>query len=183
MPAVKIDHFGPILSKAEWLHISQRCIQNNITFLMPPTIKNEGEANESGKFLLHDTGGNTLEFKFYLNFTETVKTKKEISVFNVIDVPREMEDEAISIRNTYVDYFKKQTGFVRSQFYRSIHEEPIRKFINVVVWDSIESFNSVVNLGFKNADGKNKDGMNVLGKGFPEPIKISPNQYELIDDI
>lgn len=54
------------------------------------------------------------------------------------------------------------------------------RYINIVVWDSYENFQAVVNAGFENEDGLNDDGMKVLGKGFPEPIKVSPGQYEII---
>jgi len=105
---------------------------------------------------------------------------KELSVINFIEVPKGMEDEAIHVRNVYVDYFRKQTGFVSSTFFSSITEDEWHKYVNIVVWASHEHFKAVVNRGFDNADGKNCDGMNVLGKGFPEPIRVSPSQYEVI---
>lgn len=106
---------------------------------------------------------------------------KAISVINLIEVPKGMDDEAIRVRKVYIDYFQTQQGFVSSTFYRSIVDEEWHKYINIVVWDSYESFQAVVNLGFKNADGINEDGMKVLGKGFPEPIRVLPSQYEVID--
>ena len=72
MPAYKIDHFGPILNKSEWLSIVENCEINGIDFVMSPTVKNKGEKIESGKFLVNDPAGNLLEFKYYLNFKETV---------------------------------------------------------------------------------------------------------------
>ena len=105
---------------------------------------------------------------------------KELSVINFIEVPNGMDDEAIHIRNVYVDYFRKQSGFVSSTFYRSVVEDDWSKYVNIVVWDSLESFENVVNSGFNNEEGENNDGMKVLGKGFPEPIKVLPSQYEII---
>ncbi|MFV1985073.1 MAG: hypothetical protein ACC657_16110 [Thiohalomonadales bacterium] len=54
------------------------------------------------------------------------------------------------------------------------------KYINIVVWDSYDSYKNVVNIGFLNENGLNTDNMKVLGKGFPEPIVVSPSQYEII---
>jgi heme-degrading monooxygenase HmoA len=105
---------------------------------------------------------------------------KELSVINFIEVPNGMDDEAIHIRNVYVDYFRKQSGFVSSTFYRSVVEDDWSKYVNIVVWDSLESFENVVNSGFNNEEGENNDGMKVLGKGFPEPIKVLPSHYEII---
>ncbi|MDN3637354.1 antibiotic biosynthesis monooxygenase [Simiduia curdlanivorans] len=106
----------------------------------------------------------------------------EINVINTIQVPAGMEAEAEQIRAVYVDYFSKQEGFVSSTFYKSIHRETDGsiKYVNTVVWASIQDFERVVNLGFNNTDGENSDGMRVLGKGFPEPIVVSPGQYQII---
>jgi heme-degrading monooxygenase HmoA len=106
----------------------------------------------------------------------------EISVINSIIVPSGMEGEAENIRNEYVNYFKEQEGFVSSTFYRSTSKEDDKstKYVNIVVWASQEHFEKVVNMGFRNTDGVNKDGMKVLGKGFPEPIIVYPGQYAVI---
>lgn len=105
---------------------------------------------------------------------------KEISIINIIEVPIGMEENAIEAREVYVDYFRKQKGFVSSTFYRSVNEGQKEKYINIVVWDSYDSYINVVNIGFSNVDGENSDHMKVLGRGFPEPIVVSPCQYEII---
>lgn len=107
---------------------------------------------------------------------------KQVSVINSIEVPRGFEEQAIEIRDIYIEYFKKQNGFVSSTFYRSINDENTFNFVNIVVWDSYESFQAVVNKGFSNEEGLNKDGMKVLGKGFPYPIKVNPGQYEIFNE-
>lgn len=106
---------------------------------------------------------------------------KTISVINSLEVPEGWEETAINIRNEYVRYFQDKSGFVGSTFYRSINPENKFNFVNIVVWDSKESFDKVVNEGFNNNDGLNTDQMKVLGKGFPEPIKVSPGQFETIE--
>jgi len=72
MPAFKINHFGPILDRKEWLDIIQKCEVHEIDILMPATIKNTGQSDESGKFIIKDPCGNILEFKYYLSFSKTV---------------------------------------------------------------------------------------------------------------
>ena len=105
---------------------------------------------------------------------------KEISVINSIQVPEGHEETAIKVRDAYVEYFKTQKGFVSSTFYKSINPDNTFNFVNIVVWDSYESFQAVVNSGFNNAEGLNDDNMKVLGKGFPTPISVNPGQFETI---
>ncbi len=108
----------------------------------------------------------------------------QISVINTITVPKGMEETAEKVRDEYISYFKQQKGFVSSTFYKSIHREDDGsiKYINAVVWQSYDCFESVVNLGFSNSLGENNDGKKVLGKGFPDPIKVSPGQYAVLSE-
>lgn len=107
---------------------------------------------------------------------------KNISVINTISVPAGMEATAEHIRAVYIDYFRHQDGFVSSTFYKSIcrEEDNSIRYINIVVWASQAHFEKVVNKGFENELGQNEDGYRVLGRGFPEPIRVSPGQYEII---
>jgi len=108
------------------------------------------------------------------------KIKNYVNAINCIEVPEGSEEVALNIRDVYINYFKKKTGFVSSTFYKSIKSDGQFNYINIVVWDSHESFTAVVNEGFDNKEGLNIDNMKVLGKGFPSPIKVSPNQYQII---
>lgn len=106
----------------------------------------------------------------------------EVSVINTITVPPGMEAIAESVRDEYIAYFKGQDGFVGSTFYKSMEREPDGsiKYVNTVVWKSYRHFENVVNQGFSNPKGANSDGYKVLGKGFPEPINVSPGRYVVI---
>ncbi|QCX39045.1 hypothetical protein FF125_11590 [Aureibaculum algae] len=105
---------------------------------------------------------------------------KEISVINSIKVPKGHEETAINVRDIYIKYFKTKPGFVSSTFYKSINSDNSFNFVNIVVWDSYESFQAIVNSGFDNIEGLNDDNMKVLGKGFPHPIMVNPGQFETI---
>ena len=78
MTAFTIDHFGPILSKQRWQELSQRIVDAGIEFVTKPFEKSDENGNGSGKFLIHDPAGNTLEFKYYdkLNDTINIATKE-----------------------------------------------------------------------------------------------------------
>ena len=109
-----------------------------------------------------------------------IHTNKEISVINSIQVPAGYEQTAIEVRNIYIEYFKTKPGFVSATFYKSIHPDTTFNYVNIVVWESYDSFENVVNEGFENVEGLNKDGYKVLGKGFPAPILVNPGQFQII---
>ncbi len=94
-----------------------------------------------------------------------------------------MESEAELVRAEYVEYFRKQAGFVSSTFYKALDREESGsiQYVNIVVWESYQHFEHVVNSGFQNENGENSDGKRVLGKGFPAPITVSPGRYKVID--
>lgn len=105
-----------------------------------------------------------------------------VSVINTLTVPAGMESIAEQVRQDYVDYFRRQPGFVSATFYRALAREPDNalRYVNIVVWASQAHFDAVVNQGFDNAGGENRDGFRVLGKGFPAPITVSPGRFEII---
>lgn len=75
MKAKPIDHFGPILEKKTWQSVAERCKSFDVTFVMQPTVRSEGENDESGKFIILDPARNILEFKYYNSFESTVENK------------------------------------------------------------------------------------------------------------
>lgn len=104
----------------------------------------------------------------------------QVHAINCIEVPAGFEEVAIAVREEYINYFRKQPGFVSSTFYRASSSRDAINFVNIVVWASEEAYNAVVNVGFGDAEGENADGMKVLGKGFPPPIVVHPGLYRVI---
>lgn len=49
----------------------------------------------------------------------------------------------------------------------------------MVVWES-DAYQAVVDDSDRDADRTNKDGMKVLGNGFPDKVIVNPGQYEVI---
>ena len=102
-----------------------------------------------------------------------------LHVINTITVPAGMESVAEETRATYVEYFRRQEGFVSSTFFKAKTREADGsiRYVNTVVWVSQDAFDRVVNKGFSDENGENADGMRVLGKGFLPPIGVSPGQF------
>ncbi len=72
MQSYVIDHFGPVLTKEEWQAIAQRLEAAGVEYVAKPFVRADSSGNESGKYLIEDPSGNTLEFKYYDNFEQTV---------------------------------------------------------------------------------------------------------------
>jgi extradiol dioxygenase family protein len=75
MKAKAIDHFGPVLEKAEWQAVAEKLSSSGVDFQLPPTVKDSDANSESGKYIVKDPAGNLLEFKYYGSFSTTVEGK------------------------------------------------------------------------------------------------------------
>jgi extradiol dioxygenase family protein len=62
---VPVRHFGVILSMPEWRKLASKLRQANISFLIQPDIRFEGQAGEQATFFFCDPSGNALEFKAF----------------------------------------------------------------------------------------------------------------------
>ncbi len=60
---VPVPHFGLVLPMAEWKRLAERLENAGVNFVIPPTIRFEGEPGEQATMFLLDPAGNALEFK------------------------------------------------------------------------------------------------------------------------
>ena len=60
---VPVPHFGVVLPMAEWKALAARLEDAGTKFVIPPTVRFEGEPGEQATMFLHDPAGNALEFK------------------------------------------------------------------------------------------------------------------------
>jgi hypothetical protein len=60
---VPIPHFGLVLPKKEWERLAERLTDADAKFVIPPTVRFEGEPGEQATMFLLDPAGNALEFK------------------------------------------------------------------------------------------------------------------------
>ena len=72
-----IDHFGAVLSKCDWVAMSNTLSSRGIAFKSNPTIREAGTDFESGKFTIKDPASNVLEFKYYESFNATMTDNNE----------------------------------------------------------------------------------------------------------
>jgi len=60
---VPVPHFGIVLDMQRWQEVAARLKQHNISFVIEPYIRFEGQSGEQGAMFLKDPSGNALEFK------------------------------------------------------------------------------------------------------------------------
>ena len=62
---VPVRHFGVILEWGAWHSLSEKLKENNISFIIEPYIRFEGEIDEQATMFFLDPSGNALEFKSF----------------------------------------------------------------------------------------------------------------------
>ena len=60
---VPVPHFGLVLTMEQWKALAGRLESARAEFVIPPTVRFEGEPGEQATMFLLDPAGNALEFK------------------------------------------------------------------------------------------------------------------------
>jgi extradiol dioxygenase family protein len=60
---VPVPHFGIVLTMAEWKALARRLESAGVDFVIPPTVRFEGQPGEQATMFFRDPAGNALEFK------------------------------------------------------------------------------------------------------------------------
>jgi uncharacterized protein len=60
---VPVPHFGVVLPMAEWRALADRLEEAGVEFVIPPTVRFEGQPGEQATMFFRDPAGNALEFK------------------------------------------------------------------------------------------------------------------------
>lgn len=66
--AVPMPHFGLILKMQDWLSVSQQLKAQNMTFIIEPHCRFEGQAGEQWTMFFCDPFGNPIEIKGFKDF-------------------------------------------------------------------------------------------------------------------
>lgn len=64
---VPVPHFGIVLPIAEWKALAERLVEADTAFVIPPTVRFEGQPGEQATMFFLDPAGNALEFKAMSN--------------------------------------------------------------------------------------------------------------------
>jgi hypothetical protein len=67
---VPIPHFGVVLDMKTFKDFSEKLIKKNITFIIEPYIRFEGQTGEQATMFFKDPAGNALEFKAFADMTQ-----------------------------------------------------------------------------------------------------------------
>ena len=60
---VPVPHFGVVLPMADWKALAERLVEAGSEFVIPPTVRFEGQPGEQATMFFLDPAGNALEFK------------------------------------------------------------------------------------------------------------------------
>ena len=67
---VPVPHFGVVLDMDTFHSLSEELRKKNVTFLIEPYIRFEGEVGEQATMFFQDPSGNALEFKAFKNLDQ-----------------------------------------------------------------------------------------------------------------
>jgi uncharacterized protein len=67
---VPLRHLGAILDRSSWRALGERISSHGVEFLIPPTLRYEGQPGEQGTMFIRDPSGNGIEFKTFTNHGE-----------------------------------------------------------------------------------------------------------------
>lgn len=67
---VPIPHFGVVLDMKTFKIFSEKLTQKNVTFIIAPYIRFEGQVGEQATMFFKDPAGNALEFKAFDDLTQ-----------------------------------------------------------------------------------------------------------------
>lgn len=71
---VPVQHFGAILSMDAWEDMARRLRAANISFIIEPYVRFEGEVGEQATMFFLDPSGNALEFKAFQDMSQVFAT-------------------------------------------------------------------------------------------------------------
>jgi extradiol dioxygenase family protein len=60
---VPVPHFGVVLAMDEWKALASRLEHAGVHFVIPPTVRFEGQPGEQATMFFRDPAGNAFEFK------------------------------------------------------------------------------------------------------------------------
>lgn len=71
---VPVPHFGVVLSLDSFWELASKLKKRNISFIIEPYIRFEGEVGEQATMFFKDPAGNALEFKAFKNIDQLFAT-------------------------------------------------------------------------------------------------------------
>jgi extradiol dioxygenase family protein len=67
---VPMPHFGMVLALREWQALAKRLEMAEISFVIPPSVRFQGESGEQWTMFFRDPSGNPIEIKGFLNLKQ-----------------------------------------------------------------------------------------------------------------
>ena len=93
-----------------------------------------------------------------------------ITVINPFEVPQGRENEALSMWETFAEYFRKQPGYISTKLHKAINPDAKFYLVNIAEWESVEAFQAALS----------NPELQDIAKDLPNDIPHYPGLYEVI---
>lgn len=74
---IPVRHFGVVLGQEDWERLERRLGDEQVKFLIKPTIRFKGQAGEQLTLFIQDPSGNVLEFKAFTDPDQLFATTED----------------------------------------------------------------------------------------------------------
>ncbi len=93
-----------------------------------------------------------------------------ITVINPFEVPQGREKDALSMWETFAEYFRKQPGYISTRLHKAINPDAKFHLVNVAEWESAEAFQAALS----------NPELQDIAKELPGDIPSYPGLYQII---
>lgn len=71
---VPVPHFGIVLEMDDWKALADRLVEAGCEFVIPPTVRFEGQPGEQATMFFRDPSGNAIEMKAFADLAKLFAT-------------------------------------------------------------------------------------------------------------
>ena len=71
---VPMPHFGLVMAMPDWKALAERLTQHGMDFVIPPSLRFEGEPGEQATMFFRDPSGNPIEVKGFADLAQVYAT-------------------------------------------------------------------------------------------------------------
>ncbi len=93
-----------------------------------------------------------------------------VTVINPFEVPLGKENEALSMWDSFAQYFRKQPGYISTKLHKALTSDAKFHLINIAEWESAEAFQAALS---------NPELQDIV-KSLPIDIPHYPGLYEVV---
>ncbi|KPJ95586.1 MAG: antibiotic biosynthesis monooxygenase [Gammaproteobacteria bacterium SG8_11] len=94
----------------------------------------------------------------------------KVTVINPFEVPQGREQEALSMWDTFAEYFRKQPGYISTKLHKALTSDAKFHLVNIAEWESAEAFQATLS----------NPELQEIARKLPNDIPHYPGLYEAV---